>query len=705
MDSDTLRVNPDSEISDTGLSDGDVDEDLDWEPTLPPEDNEPPPPPPDDDDDPISPPPSPPLRGMTIDWGKIEGEQEEDIMDDASLPPKSEVEETETATQTETSTLTDGTTSEDEEDEEEEDVDSDTDIHMKITPEGVTPVVVPASVFRRRRAIAMEIVDTETTYVKQLSTVVELFVIPFSKKDFDLTQSDVMTLFSNIEALRNLHKPMLDQLKMRVIDWQDSSCIGDIFFENSKWIKLYKHYVNNYDTAAAFLANLRKKNSKVRKYLKEVEFTPAMSNLNLEAHLVVPVQRIPRYVLLLRDLSRNTPETHPDYVPIEGALSLIEDVATYINTHKAKSDAMRTLADTKARISGLPFDIVAPDRELLREAIFVVNKERRKLFVFSDILIMTSTDTRLGKHKYKSHISLTTAAVTREDSHILSIVSPEGMNKIQLPNPAEYEEWGRFLEQTVETARASLLRTAFSDASESSEGSEKFLEEQRQRFAEGRHSVMERLTRSERDYVDSLQNIIELFIQPLHQQLQEENRTMVSAAAERSMCSNIEQLYDMHTCIAHDFERRLKTWNDKSTVTDLFKDRLSSDFGDSFRLYVDYVTHYATQLQTLEYNLGNNAEFTQWFYKCTHIGDFVNLKCWFEFPLRRISEYYLFLQEMENNTPKKDIEYSSLHQVVVNIGLLKEKMSKKSSEHKQEALTGSKFAGPVQQHVPKWMKS
>jgi len=684
-----------AENSDYMLSDGDSDGDIDWEPPLPPEDNEPPPPPPDDDDDPLTPPPSPPMKGMTIDWGKME---ESDDDEQSAQSQKSDVEESET--------LTDGTAedSEESDDESGDDSDTDPDIRMKVTPEGVTPVVVPASVFRRRRNIAMEIVETETTYVKQLSTVVQRFVVPFQKKEFDLTQSDIMTLFSNIEALRNLHNSMLEQLKPRVQDWQDSSCIGDIFFENSKWIKLYKHYVNNYDTAMDFLATLRKKNAKVRKYLKELEYTPAMANLNLEAYLVVPVQRIPRYVLLLRDLSRNTPETHEDYVPIEGALNLIEEVATYINVHKAKSDAMRTLADCKARIANLPFDIVTPDRELLREAIFVVNKERRKLFVFNDLLIIASSETRLGKHKYRAHITLTTAAVQREDNHVISVVSPEGMNKIQLSNPNEFEDWSRFMEQTVDDARASLLRSAFADSTDSSEGSLKFIEQQQQRYAEARHSVMERLARSERDYVDSLQNIIDLFIQPLHQHLEDENPTMVSPAAEKSMCSNIVQLFDMHSCIRQDFDERLKNWNDKSGVTDLFKDRLASDFGDSFRLYIDYVTHYATQVQTLDYNLGNNPAFAKWFYNSTHIGDFANLKIWFEFPLRRISEYYLLLQEMENNTPKKDLEYSPLHQTVVNIGILKEKMLKKTSEHKQEALTGSKHAAGGPQHVPKWMK-
>lgn len=686
------------ELSDPMLSDVESDGDVDWEPTLPPEDNEPPPPPPDDDEDPRTPPPSPPESDDER-WGDGEG-----ACDGEAGTASVGTEGTETGTGTEGTERSDGMLSDDDGDddgddgegseESDGDSDSDVDIRMKVTPEGVKPVVVPASVFRKRRQIAMEIVDTEKTYVNQLTIMVQLFVIPLQRKEFDMSQSDIVTLFSNIEVLRNLHSKMLEQLQPRVVDWQDSSCIGDVFFENSKWIKLYKHYVNNYDTARDFLATLRKKNAKMRKYLKEVEFTPQMAHLNLEALLVVPVQRVPRYVLLLRDLLRNTPETHADYVPLEGALKLIEEVATYINVHKAMSDALRTLADTKARISNLPFDIVVPNRELLREAIFVVNKERRKLFVFSDLIIVASAETRHGQHRYKGHITLSTAAVQREDGLVLTLVSPEGINKIQLTGLSEYEDWARFLELTLMNARGDLLRTAFTDVSQSSEGCEVFVEQQQQRYAEARCDVMKRLVHSEREYVDSLQVIIDYFIRPLHEQLDESPQMLAQRDAQR-MCSNIEQLYDMHAGFAQDLEDRLKTWDDRAVVTDLFQDKLSD-----FRMYVHYVSYHSEQVAVLEHNLGNNGLFANWFYKSTSIKDFSNLKCWFEIPLRRISEYYLFLQEMENNTSKKDLEYAPLHQVVLKLGILKDDLTRKSAESKHQALIGARQSSS--QRVHKW---
>ncbi len=34
---------------------------------------------------------------------------------------------------------------------------------------------------------------------------------------------------------------------------------------------------------------------------------------NLESYLILPVQRLPRYVLLLREMHKHTPRTHSDY--------------------------------------------------------------------------------------------------------------------------------------------------------------------------------------------------------------------------------------------------------------------------------------------------------------------------------------------------------------------------------------------------------
>jgi hypothetical protein len=51
----------------------------------------------------------------------------------------------------------------------------------------------------------------------------------------------------------------------------------------------------------------------------------------LGSFLIMPVQRIPRYALLLRDLLKNTWEDHPDYENIQKALKLIESIGMDVN--------------------------------------------------------------------------------------------------------------------------------------------------------------------------------------------------------------------------------------------------------------------------------------------------------------------------------------------------------------------------------------
>ena len=43
--------------------------------------------------------------------------------------------------------------------------------------------------------------------------------------------------------------------------------------------------------------------------------------------LIMPVQRVPRHKLLLRELLKHTPESHPDYAPCSAALVKISESA------------------------------------------------------------------------------------------------------------------------------------------------------------------------------------------------------------------------------------------------------------------------------------------------------------------------------------------------------------------------------------------
>jgi hypothetical protein len=61
--------------------------------------------------------------------------------------------------------------------------------------------------------------------------------------------------------------------------------------------------------------------------------------LDLMSYLITPVQRVPRYVLLLTDLLRNTPESHPDFNKLSEALEMVKAVGQSINTGVASFQA------------------------------------------------------------------------------------------------------------------------------------------------------------------------------------------------------------------------------------------------------------------------------------------------------------------------------------------------------------------------------
>ena len=53
--------------------------------------------------------------------------------------------------------------------------------------------------------------------------------------------------------------------------------------------------------------------------------------MRLNALLITPVQRIPRYKMLLEDVIKNTPDCHPDKKSLKEALEQIDALAWHIN--------------------------------------------------------------------------------------------------------------------------------------------------------------------------------------------------------------------------------------------------------------------------------------------------------------------------------------------------------------------------------------
>jgi len=64
----------------------------------------------------------------------------------------------------------------------------------------------------------------------------------------------------------------------------------------------------------------------------------------------MPVQRIPRYVLLLTEMVRKTPKDHPDYKDLEAALSKIQEVAETMNASKRDAENIHKIHEIQKEL-------------------------------------------------------------------------------------------------------------------------------------------------------------------------------------------------------------------------------------------------------------------------------------------------------------------------------------------------------------------
>lgn len=74
-----------------------------------------------------------------------------------------------------------------------------------------------------------------------------------------------------------------------------------------------------------------------------------VTKLRFNDYYITPVQRVPRYGLLIRDLLKATPTTHPDYKQLCDAGERIEDIAADINLKIRESEIAQNFAKVMDR--------------------------------------------------------------------------------------------------------------------------------------------------------------------------------------------------------------------------------------------------------------------------------------------------------------------------------------------------------------------
>jgi hypothetical protein len=102
-------------------------------------------------------------------------------------------------------------------------------------------------------------------------------------------------------------------------------------------------------------------------FLERVQASEKCAGRDIGAFLILPIQRIPRYVLLLQELLKNTPTAHADRAPLEQALVQMRDVADYVNERKREAENLSRVSQVSKMLTGKFEPVNAPHRRFVRQ--------------------------------------------------------------------------------------------------------------------------------------------------------------------------------------------------------------------------------------------------------------------------------------------------------------------------------------------------
>eukprot|EP01103_Thecamoeba_quadrilineata_P007479 TRINITY_DN17353_c0_g1_i1.p1 TRINITY_DN17353_c0_g1~~TRINITY_DN17353_c0_g1_i1.p1 ORF type:complete len:823 (+),score=196.91 TRINITY_DN17353_c0_g1_i1:5-2473(+) len=251
-----------------------------------------------------------------------------------------------------------------------------------------------------RAHVAKEILSTEQLYVKSLEIIIRVFLNPLTEvslkpKSF-VTKEDLKVIFSDIVIIESINRQLLNDIENRIKNWSMHTLLGDVFLHFVAHFKVYTGYLQNYNESLSRI-NLLSKNEKFAKLILECKKDPECQQLDLPSFLIKPVQRIPRYSLLLKDLTKHTWKDHPDYLTLEKSVEEMEKLGTYLNHQKRIAENAIKLLEIVQHIYKAPahINLMESSRRFIREA--QLSDQKTVVYLFNDMLLLGT-----GKKKLKA---------------------------------------------------------------------------------------------------------------------------------------------------------------------------------------------------------------------------------------------------------------------------------------------------------------
>ncbi|XP_065194334.1 myosin-M heavy chain-like isoform X2 [Sycon ciliatum] len=284
---------------------------------------------------------------------------------------------------------------------------------VKVSPISGLPPTVPVpenlEIGLKRFRVCQEIYSTEYSYVKNLEVLVEVYKGALKSV---LSGKDLDTIFMNVESIYEFNCELLVELHDRFMKWSDDLTVGDAFTCTAARFNVYSVYCANHRDAEEAVARLKRKNDVNDTLQSAGQDARVSTGLNLQSYLLTPVQRMPRYLLLLQNLLKHTPDTHPDFEMLREAISKLDRITEHVNQQIRELQNQKALSDLRTQVVGLDAHDL-PGRKLAKEGQVCLTSIRKlyQCILFNDLIVFALR----GESKGKVEIALDLSTVWVHD--------------------------------------------------------------------------------------------------------------------------------------------------------------------------------------------------------------------------------------------------------------------------------------------------
>lgn len=121
-----------------------------------------------------------------------------------------------------------------------------------------------------------------------------------------LNKEECRQIFSNVDEIRKLHEDFFTTLYNHYIAYKPYLVIFADILKIILFFRIYVEYLNNFPIACELIEELKGNNPAFKLFLREISHSEKYRFLGIEDYLVKPVQRLPKYILLLKEVLKNT---------------------------------------------------------------------------------------------------------------------------------------------------------------------------------------------------------------------------------------------------------------------------------------------------------------------------------------------------------------------------------------------------------------